>query len=551
MKFLNLLLVTAPLLVTSTVAAPAPGRGPLITVPGNFTAIGSQESAYDGIVQRLRKAKAHGNTTEVTVPTDGGKDSDSDDTENSSGSSGNSTTVASDDESGGNSTSSATGSDAASTMSAALTDANTGNATATAVSNGGSNSTETGSPSSKASGSVPSGSRDGSTAEPYGKNATSEGQSNSTASAIGNNSTTPLSINVNGNSTSLNSTVGNATNPAIDRQDDGTTVISWLPNAQSGKGKYPVCSVSIISSGVNGTQISTGGAPSQKGSANIASAGDGQTKTRCSTVTNINRGRESTVRGLISKKQKQLKQQRLNSQSSSFRHVLASQNITIPVVFHVITDGSKGELSDGDISKQMDVLNSDYKDYGFGFKLVNTSRVDNGTWFSGANYGSDAVYEMKTTLRQGGADTLNVYTVDFDDGTLGFATFPWDYADSPKEDGIVIQYSTLPGGSETGYNGGRTATHEAGHFLGLYHVFQGGCSSPGDYVDDTPPSASPTSGCPTKRDTCKGDQLEDAIHNYMDYSKDSCLTEFTEGQAVRMQAMTTHYRLGKNETTSA
>lgn len=83
---------------------------------------------------------------------------------------------------------------------------------------------------------------------------------------------------------------------------------------------------------------------------------------------------------------------------------------------------------------------------------------------------------------------------------------------SPGVDGVVFQYNTVPGGNLTNYNGGRTLTHEVGHWLGLLHTFQGGCKSPGDYVDDTAPQASPTNGCPASRDSCTGDDLPDPIH---------------------------------------
>jgi len=82
------------------------------------------------------------------------------------------------------------------------------------------------------------------------------------------------------------------------------------------------------------------------------------------------------------------------------------------------------------------------------------------------------------------------------------------------------------------YNLGATLTHEMGHYLGLYHTFQGGCDGEGDYVSDTSAQRVFTAGCPSyKKSSCGS---KDNIHNFMDYSDDKCLCSFTKGQVERI-----------------
>ncbi|KAF8608975.1 metalloprotease [Ceratobasidium sp. AG-I] len=222
--------------------------------------------------------------------------------------------------------------------------------------------------------------------------------------------------------------------------------------------------------------------------------------------------------------------------------------VDIKVYWHVIYSSSNikdGDIPNSQIIASINEMNKDYDGSGIMYSLAATTRTPNADWFNNAGPESPQQTDMKKSLRQGGAGTLNVYTVGFKSGTgqglLGYATFPSSYAMNPKDDGVVILYSSVPGGSAAPYNEGKTLTHEVGHWLGLYHTFQGGCDAPGDYVTDTPPEESPAFGCPTGRDTCS-DGDKDPIHNFMDYTDDSCMNQFTDGQINRAITQFVTYR---------
>jgi len=226
----------------------------------------------------------------------------------------------------------------------------------------------------------------------------------------------------------------------------------------------------------------------------------------------------------------------------------SSSSVTVPVVFHVIrknTTVAGGNVPKAWITNQIAVLNASYgggtggTDTAFQFSLQSITRTTNATWFK---LTSGKEKKMKAALKVGGPETLNIYSAELGNSLLGWSYFAQDAAKDGVLDGVVIHFDTLPGGPwGSDYSEGDTATHEIGHWLNLYHTFQGGCQGNGDFIADTPAEASAAYECPTGRDTCSAPGT-DPITNFMDYTFDSCMYRFTSDQAVRMQEAWAAYR---------
>lgn len=214
---------------------------------------------------------------------------------------------------------------------------------------------------------------------------------------------------------------------------------------------------------------------------------------------------------------------------------------TIPVAVHVVThNDGYGDVSNAMINDQIAVLNGAYNSTNFRFSLSSIDRTANTRW-SRHSPGSGAERQMKQALAIDPAHTLNFYVCDLGQNLLGYATFPWSYSEDDPLHGVVVLWASLPGGPAVPYDEGDTGTHEVGHYLGLYHTFQGGCNPPGDSVDDTPYEASAAFGCPIGRDTCP-QAGADPIFNFMDYTDDDCMDHFTAGQSDRMDVAVATYK---------
>ncbi|WP_310529907.1 zinc metalloprotease [Nocardioides sp.] len=235
---------------------------------------------------------------------------------------------------------------------------------------------------------------------------------------------------------------------------------------------------------------------------------------------------------------------------------LAAGSIRVRTVFHVITAAAPTPAQRSRlqtmVTDQVGVLNAAFSgktspiaaNTAFRFDLAQTNFVTNAEWATVTPGKSETA--MKQALKVGDSETLNVYAADIGGGLLGWAYFPKDYNNGHDwRDGVVILDESMPGGTAGKYSLGDTLTHEVGHWMMLEHTFAGACSASGDGVADTPREAFPQFDCPIGADTCAAPGL-DPIHNFMDYSQDSCMDMFSPGQADRMSDAWQAFRAGGN-----
>jgi hypothetical protein len=231
--------------------------------------------------------------------------------------------------------------------------------------------------------------------------------------------------------------------------------------------------------------------------------------------------------------------------SLSRSRVTRPKRLTIPIQFTHITHGDLGKITQQQREQQVSILNNAFNSAGifFEYQEENVRFIENPAWYF-MGHRSAAEREAKTKLNIDPSKNLNFYTCGLEAGLLGWATFPFDLDGDSEMDGVVLLDGTLPGGNETSFNLGKTATHEIGHWLGLYHTFQGGCDAFGDHVGDTPAQSAPDIGQPVdgqRHNACNIGELS-PIHNYMNYVDDAWMTEFTPKQEERMIDQVMRYR---------
>lgn len=183
--------------------------------------------------------------------------------------------------------------------------------------------------------------------------------------------------------------------------------------------------------------------------------------------------------------------------------------IGVDVYLHAISASEGGLSSDSDLQFQFDTLRDTFGPYGINVNYAGSTKTVDANW---ANEGNGQEMAMKAALRQGSYQAMNFYIVDVLPSASGYCYYPTsatEGSDAFVRDGCTLAKDAI----------GLIGTHEAGHWFGLAHTFDGdNCDGPGDYVDDTPAQSGPSSGCPDGRDSCPNHPGLDPIHNYMDYT---------------------------------
>ena len=239
----------------------------------------------------------------------------------------------------------------------------------------------------------------------------------------------------------------------------------------------------------------------------------------------------------------------------------------IPVVVHVIqSTGGTGFISESRVESQIEILNEDFQALsGSNGANGNNAEIEfylatedpsgnptNGITYSTNNSWFNDNGSYWNSLAWDTDRYLNIYTNQAS-GALGYVPdLPQGGIVGSNADRVVVLYSSFGGTRPLDpFDLGRTTTHEVGHYLGLFHTFQGGCTNgltSGDRITDTNPHFNPTFGCPGSDFECGGGV---PIDNYMNYSDDACMEQFTAQQNLRMRCTLINYRPDLYEVASS
>ncbi len=278
----------------------------------------------------------------------------------------------------------------------------------------------------------------------------------------------------------------------------------------------------------------------------------------------------------VSTLEKSIQLEKAYIEQAQFRPISGRSPRVLPVVFHIVHNGGAENISDAQVMQAFNWLNQSFANSGYydqstgvtttvQFCLAKQDEFGNATTgitrtsspLTNLNSVMDDV-ALKALIHWDPLNYINIYVVrsicrGTNCGVAGYAYLPASHGQ--PEDGIVLEADftgTTPASNAV-------LTHEMGHYLGLYHTFEGGCNNTdclanNDRVCDTPPDASTSPApCPIPPNSCQTDEDDPSVNNpfrsvalgglgdqpdmhinYMDYNELTCYSAFTDGQASRM-----------------
>jgi Pregnancy-associated plasma protein-A/Secretion system C-terminal sorting domain len=267
-----------------------------------------------------------------------------------------------------------------------------------------------------------------------------------------------------------------------------------------------------------------------------------------------------SLAGQVTRIETFIKQQIATAQIINASARVQTFTIKIPVVVHILYHLPGENVSDQEVFSQIDMLNKCFRrknadsvntpavfksraaDCEIEFQLAISDPKRKNTTGIIRKYTPIAYWQADDQMKfsaQMGDDAwdannyLNIWVGNIRK-VAGYSSVPGGPAD---KDGVVIDYTVFGTNSSSGYEMGKTAVHEVGHWLGLKHIW-GDAFCGDDLVDDTPKQGDYTVGCPSGiRTSCGNTATGDMYMNYMDYTNDACINLFTEGQKTRMRTL--------------